>query len=73
MTEIGDRVRVQTEREAVAMTAETEIVKATKEMTKIEEVQTGATERGKKDNQMIEKNRKRKVESREKTYGKTAQ
>ena len=44
MTEIGDRARVRTHREAVAMTAETEIVKATKGMTKIEGVQTGAIE-----------------------------
>ena len=40
LTEVGDRVRVQTDKEAVAMTAETEIVKATKGMTKIEGVQT---------------------------------
>ena len=44
MTEIGDRARVQTDREAVAMTAETKTVKATKGMTKIEGVQTGAIE-----------------------------
>ena len=41
---IGDRARVQTDREAVAMTAETETVRATKEMTKTEGAQTGATE-----------------------------
>ena len=39
----GDRARVRTDREAVAMTAETEIVRATKEVTKIEGAQTGAT------------------------------
>ena len=40
----GDRARVRTDKEAVAMTAETEIVRATKEMTKTEGAQTGATE-----------------------------
>ena len=40
----GDRARVRTDNEVVAMTAETEIVRATKEMTKIEGAQTGATE-----------------------------
>ena len=36
LTETGDRARVQTDRGAVAMTAETETVKTTKGMTKIE-------------------------------------
>ena len=44
LTETGDRARVQTDRGAVAMTAETETVKVTKGMTKIEGVQTGAIE-----------------------------
>ena len=44
LTETGDRARVQTDRGAVAMTAETETVKATKGMTKTEGVQTGAIE-----------------------------
>ena len=44
LTGIGDRARVQTDREAAAMTAKTEIVKATKGTTKIGEIQTGATE-----------------------------
>ena len=44
LTEIGDRARVRTDREAVAMITETDTVKATKEMTKTEGVQTGAIE-----------------------------
>ena len=44
LTETGDRARVQTDKGAVVMTAETDIIKATKGMTKIEEVQIGAIE-----------------------------
>ena len=43
LTEIGDRARVQTDREAVAMTAKIDIIKMIKEMTKTEGAQTGAT------------------------------
>ena len=43
-TEIGDRARVQTDREAGAMISEIDTVKATEGMTKKEEVQTGAIE-----------------------------
>ena len=43
-TEIGDRARVQTDREAVAMTAKIDTVKTTEGMTKKEGVQTGAIE-----------------------------
>ena len=41
---IGDRARVQTDREAVAMIAKIDIIKMIKEMTKTEGAQTGATE-----------------------------
>ena len=41
-TEIGDRARVRTDREAAAMKAEIDTVKATEGMTKTEGVQTGA-------------------------------
>ena len=44
LTKTGDRVRVRTDKEAVVMTAETDIIKATKGMTKTEGVQTGAIE-----------------------------
>ena len=42
-TKIGDRVRVRTDKEAVVMTAETDIIKTTKEMTKTDGAQIGAT------------------------------
>ena len=41
---IGDRARVQTDKEAAVMIAETDIIKATKGTTKTEGAQTGATE-----------------------------
>ena len=44
LTETGDRARFRTDKEAVVMTAETDIIKATKGMTKTEGVQTGALE-----------------------------
>ena len=44
LTKTGDRFRVRTDKEAVVMTAETDIIKATKGMTKTEGAQTGATE-----------------------------
>ena len=40
---IGDRARVQTDKEAAVMTAETDIIKIIREMTKTEGAQTGAT------------------------------
>ena len=40
---IGDRARVQTDKEAVVTTAETDIVKMIKEIIRIEGAQTGAT------------------------------
>ena len=40
---IGDRARVQTDREAAVMTAKTDIVRAIKEMTKTGGARTGAT------------------------------
>ncbi len=41
---IGDRARVQTDREAVAMIIKTDIIRTIKEMTKTGEAQTGAIE-----------------------------